>query len=671
MDSTANSSLFKATKSKSVNLLDCVKVQNKSYQRITLTVNQQASKAGEVILTIDGNDYPARLYSESTTSTSLTAAQICNGLKKEMGKTFVLSKSNNVITIYKVFGGDISTYSFNSNSTGCNVNIAKGTESGPICSYDGNIYEGDTVVVDEVFNFGGGNLALPANVQLRFKGGCLLNANIKYNNTRIVGECNILNCFCSGKLANSEVFPEMFGARTSNLPNSDYDISEPIQAALDSGNLNIVVDSSNTYIWKNTVKLYNEADYSQEGSTTAQEWHVSIRGTSEAPFTYKGALHSKYNVLILADTVFSCSPHQGDAGMDFSFHFHTVAWPSIHLSHLSFRFQNDVVGKTFIEGIISASVINGVHVYGSNRFINGGLKRSSVVTNCRVETREYAFGGYMSDSKVVNNSFCGITHEDNVNPNFYMNSIYYGNERIKGSHWGCIYSNNYIEYYYTVFVVSDDSNNCINTAGNTIDIFKYYARAEYWHKGASYDASNEKGCRIYSNGDMFMRCNNLPDTDSNSTDKLLGNNPRITIDGKKEVYGVLSKIMYNSIFQINSVFHDTCDYIFAKDKIANGEDAKFSTNPSFAFGSDVETHRGEFICGGKPSMYNFTHLSSSTAYLPNNQRFRRPVLHDLQDMAVTALPQEQLFNGRRVIYNNKIYTFKQTDARAIGGNWDD
>ena len=343
------------------------------------------------------------------------------------------------------------------------------------------------------------------------------------------------------------------------------------------------------------------------------------------------------------------------------------------MSHLSFCFQNDVTGKTFIEGILSAGILDGVNVYGSNKFVNGGLKKCSLITNCRVEARDYVFGGYMSDSKVENNYFTGISHVANVNPVFYMNSIYYGTEKICGTHWGCIYSNNYIDYFYTIFVVCDNPDNCINTAGNTIDIFKYYARAEFWKNEKMHDATNEKGCRICSNGDMFMRCNNLPSSNVQSTDYNLGENTRksVTEDGitKTEVYGVLSKIMYNSVFQINSVFHHTCEYIFAKDMVAEGESAELCTNPSFALGADADDHHGEFICGGQPSMYNFTHLSSSTSYLTVSQRFRRPTLHDLQDMSVTVKPQRQLFHGRRIILDNKIYTYHQNDARSTGGSW--
>ena len=69
-------------------------------------------------------------------------------------------------------------------------------------------------------------------------------------------------------------------------------------------------------------------------------------------------------------------------------------------------------------------------------------------------------------------------------------------------------------------------------------------------------------------------------------------------------------------------------------------------------------------------MYPFKHLTSSTDYLTSdNARFRRPMLHDLQDMTVSSLPTTQLFNGRRVVYNNEICTFRQTDARNYVGSW--
>lgn len=99
------------------------------------------------------------------------------------------------------------------------------------------------------------------------------------------------------------------------------------------------------------------------------------------------------------------------------------------------------------------------------------------------------------------------------------------------------------------------------------------------------------------------------------------------------------------------------------------------SSPSFAFKGDYQSngkdvHSGEFICGGRPSMYPFKHLTSSTDYLTSdNARFRRPMLHDLQDMTVSSLPTTQLFNGRRVVYNNEICTFRQTDARNYVGSW--
>jgi hypothetical protein len=81
-------------------------------------------------------------------------------------------------------------------------------------------------------------------------------------------------------------------------------------------------------------------------------------------------------------------------------------------------------------------------------------------------------------------------------------------------------------------------------------------------------------------------------------------------------------------------------------------------------------HSGEFICGGKASMYAFQYLSSSTSMLiPYGIKYRRPMFFDLQDMTVTEFPTDKLFDGRRIIYNNKIYTFKQSDARDVVGTW--
>jgi len=48
---------------------------------------------------------------------------------------------------------------------------------------------------------------------------------------------------------------------------------------------------------------------------------------------------------------------------------------------------------------------------------------------------------------------------------------------------------------------------------------------------------------------------------------------------------------------------------------------------------------------------------------------RRPSLHDLQDMTVTSLPSTQLFNGRRVVFNNEICTFRQSSAVNYAGTW--
>ena len=50
-------------------------------------------------------------------------------------------------------------------------------------------------------------------------------------------------------------------------------------------------------------------------------------------------------------------------------------------------------------------------------------------------------------------------------------------------------------------------------------------------------------------------------------------------------------------------------------------------------------------------------------------RLRRPTLHDLQDMMVTSLPTTQLFNGRRVVYNNEICTYRQSSSQSYTGTW--
>ena len=652
-------------------------------KRITINVTQNVSQAGYFYFYINSHCYRIDCDSQWGVGEH-TVYNLYESLKKQLDVYYKVIRNGNFIYIDNIFAEPTVSASIDGNSTGIVATVTICDTSYYKAYLQDTSTSNQTIIVNDEFDFGGDEFEIPGNCVLLFQNGCIINAQIIYNDTKLSDGYNIVNCICSGKLVNKDVTPEMFSARTHNFPSTKYDISTPIQNLLNSGNFSIVInnDDDARYEWRNTVNLFDP----QNPDT---DWNVCIKGSHSSPIVRKGSRYTDYTITIYTETAFRCTNQ--------AFHFSNVNWPCVYMSNLRFLFAYSLQNTTFIYGILSWSKLDGLIVGNCYRFIHGGLKVTSLVTNCFAEINEYAFGGYLIDSKIENCYFTAGRQNEDIEPAFYMNSIYFDHDgaetdhdkHVIGSLSATIFSNNYIDYFYTIFVMPYIWDNCILTQGNIFDIFKYYAQCKYWVGDTILDKSNIYGCVICSNGDTFRRCNNFPITHPHSTDKHLKDrmskipnvNPRkITQVGNKyeiEIYSILGKIMHRSAFQINSFIDQTNQFVFAKTNVEKDSptseitdaDAKFTTAPSFAFEADKDVHSGEFICGGRPSMYPFSHLSSSTDYLVNNARFRRPTLHDLQDVTVTALPTEQLFNGRRVIYNNEICTFRQNDARATSGDW--
>ena len=513
-----DNSTFGATQKTRISLASAVTSGTRSYQKIVLTVTANATSTNTVYLTIDSQTYSFIL--DSGCLGSNTVARLREFFRRALDTTFVIKSNGSDIIMYNVYGATVQNISFNGNGTGITMSISKTTESGSICTQTaGAIATNSIIEVNSIYNFGGGTLTIPADCTLSFNNGCILNARLRYDNTLIDGDYNILNCICSGKLANAEVYPEMFGALTSNFRKDKYDLSVAIQNALDGGNMNIVIDSKkvtkdgNHYEWRHTVSLFVPS--SSAPTSDDNLWSLSIRGNAGAPMTSVGPIAKRHQILVLTETVFLCGGH------NFSFNYSNKLWPSVHLSNLSFRFQNDLEDTIFFDGVLAGSVIDGVNVYACDKFVNGGLKKTSLVANCRIEAQKYVFGGYMIDSKVENCYFTGIRKHTDTEPVFYMNSILYGSNRVTGGHWATVYSNNYIDYFPTIFVINSSCKDIISTSGNTFDIFKYFARSLYWEGTVLKDGSKTRGCRICSNGDVLMRCNNLAAGEDDATDNYL------------------------------------------------------------------------------------------------------------------------------------------------------
>lgn len=645
------------------------------YQTTTLKVKPNTKISGLVYFVVDSKKYLIGNLGKTIQEDALD--MLYEALRRQLDINYMVRKTGDTITIVNIFAKPAKTIFFQGEieplididcieeSRDLNIPVLDSTQPNQI------------IIIDDLYDFGGGVLDIPDNSTLLFQdGGYILNAHIIYNNTLISNQYNIINCICEGKLANSEVTPEMFGAISLNFADTLYDISIAIQNSLDSGNYNILInnDSNLKYEWRHTVKLYDSQKI-HSIDPSIDLWNVCIKGTNNIPFNGPGAWYRKFTIIIYATTAFKC--YEGD------FDFSNTPWPTIYMSNLSFLFAYSLSGTIFFDGILSHSKIDSISICNCYRLINGGLKLASLITNSTFEICEYAFGGYMVDSKIENCYFTAFRKKREIEPVLYMNSIEYGGQRIIGSHVASIYTNNYVDFFYTIFVIGNTWDDGIITNGNTFDIFKYFAQCKYWIGQNIVDKSFDNGCPICSNSDLFRRCNNLSEDSNQSTDKLLRDRVddpikdsvfiRKSIDENIEIYSVLGKFMHGSSFQINSVFDETIDYIFAKDKATNVsiEEVTFVTSPSFCFKAKNNImHSGEFICGGKASMYAFQYLSSSTSMLiPYGIKYRRPMFFDLQDMTVTEFPTDKLFDGRRIIYNNKIYTFKQSDARDVVGTW--
>ncbi len=666
-----------------------------NYQVITITVRQKASKVGSAVLILNNRRYSVD-FTEKSLFEDTTINVLYEYLRRQLDVYYIVTRTKNGIRLESVFADGIEEVSFDGGATGILAETGV-TSLRREKSYNLSqpAEQNQVIVIDEEYDFGGDTFVVPANSVLQFQGGCIKNARIKYDNTTISGACNIVNCICTGRLANTEVTPEMFGARSLNFTDTLYDISLAIQNSLDSGNYNVVVnnETGTQYEWRNTVNLFDSSITDFGDDANAHRWNVCIRGSVSAPVVRVGSEFGNHTIIIYTGTAFRCTNQNYD--------FSSIPWPRLYLLNLDFVFSYNLsVHTTFIEGMLHSSRLEGLNVCNCYRFINGGLKVTSLVANCFVEACEYVFGGSLGDSKIESCYFTAFRRDEDIEPVFYMNSIECCNSnKVAGVIDATIFSNNYIDYFYDIFVMSDSWMNCIRTYGNTFDIFKYYAVCRYWRNGVIKERTDYAGCVIISNGDVFRRCNNLPDpgddvpnSQTHSTDhhlrykmktylpnKVPRNN---SYNGSKyefEIYSIFGKIMNYSAFQVNSFIDQTNDYVFAK-KTAERDtdaypititeaDAKFTSGPSFAFSGSANIHSGEFICGGRPSMYPFSHLSSSTNYLSQGTRFRRPELKDLQDMGVTTLPTTQLFHGRRVLYNNEICTFRQLYANTINGQW--
>lgn len=666
-----------------------------NYQVITITLKQEASKAGSVVLILNNRRYSVD-FTEKSLSENTTINVLYESLRRQLDVYYIVTRTKDGIRLENVFADAIENVSFDGGATDIMAETAITSQCREKSySLSQPSEQNQVIVIDEEYDFGGETFVVPANSVLLFQGGCIKNARIKYDNTTISGACNIVNCICTGRLVNTEVTPEMFGARSLNFTDTLYDISLAIQNTLDGGNYNIVVnnETGTQYEWRNTVNLFDPSITDFGDDVNVYRWNVCIRGSVSAPIARLGSDYSNHTIIIYTGTAFRCTNQDFD--------FRGIPWPRLYLLNLDFLFAYSLsVHTTFIEGMLHSSRLEGLRVYNCYRFINGGLKVTSLVANCFVEACEYVFGGSLGDSKIENCYFTATRRDENIEPVLYMNSIECCNSnKMTGILDATIFSNNYIDYFYYIFVMSNSWQNCLRTCGNTFDIFKYYAVCGYWYNGVIEERPDYAGCVIISNGDLFRRCNNIPDpgddvpsSQTNSTDyhlrqkmkqNLPNNVPRKKpYNGSKyefEIYSIFGKIMNYSAFQVNSFIDQTNDYVFAKKTAERNTDAypiditeadaKFTSGPGFAFAGGVNIHSGEFICGGRPSMYPFSHLSSSTNYISGGTRFRRPELQDIQDMTVTELPTTQLFHGRRVLYNNEICTFRQLYASMSSGQW--
>ena len=69
-----------------------------------------------------------------------------------------------------------------------------------------------TYQISANYDLGGKTFRVPKNCVLNFVGGSIKNGHVEYDNTLINGQC-IIDCTCSGDLANDIVTPQMYGAR--------------------------------------------------------------------------------------------------------------------------------------------------------------------------------------------------------------------------------------------------------------------------------------------------------------------------------------------------------------------------------------------------------------------------------------------------------------------------
>ena len=657
-----------------------------TYQVITIAVSQNAKRAGVCSLQIGSKKHDVEFTDKSSLSETLQV--LYESLSRQLDRYYYVTIDDNNIVIASIFASPSEQFFFVCGSTGILAEVTVEEKNRSVVIPVLKAQEpNQIIVIDDDYDFGGEVFKVPANATLQFHGGCIKNARLKYDNTLISGDYDIVNCICEGKLANPVVRPEMFGARTLNFRDNSYDISGAIQTAYNSGNYDIEIDNSpgNTYSWYNPVKLYEETSadprWSDGYSPDAHSWNVSIRGTVEAPVVGQGSHHTTFTIIIHSQVAFKCYESPSSS---YPFDFHKTPWPCIYMSNLSFAFYKTLNNTVFLEGVISRSRINGINVCNCWRFIHGGITVTSLITNCFVEICEYAFGGYMVDSKVQNCYFTAYRKSSSIEPVFYMNSILYGNSYQIGSLTATSISNNFINFFYTVFMMGHTWDDCILTHGNIFNVFKFFALCKYWVNQVLVDRSDTVGTVIISNGDTFRNCNNFPISHPKSTDRHLSSQMNVSVNvrntytesgvTKYEIYSILGKIMNNSAFQINSFIDETNSFVFARDKARkvgttdefNESDYSFDTSSLFTFRGDLLEHSGEFICGGRPSMYPFKFLSSSTS---QGLRLRRPTLHDLQDMMVTSLPTTQLFNGRRVVYNNEICTYRQSSSQSYTGTW--
>ena len=441
-----------------------------TYQVITIAVSQNAKRAGVCSLQIGSKKHDVEFTDKSSLSETLQV--LYESLSRQLDRYYYVTIDDNNIVIASIFASPSEQFFFVCGSTGILAEVTVEEKNRSVVIPVLKAQEpNQIIVIDDDYDFGGEVFKVPTNATLQFHGGCIKNARLKYDNTLISGDYDIVNCICEGKLANPVVRPEMFGARTLNFRNNSYDISIPIQHLIINDNYNIVINNEYgaNYQWNTPVNLYNES---------GDVCNVSIRGSVPAPVLGPGNVFSTYTVTISASKAFICAIEpQSDDDFDFS----GTPWPSIRLSNLSFRFSSNSEDKIFIDGIISRSIIDSINVFGCKKFVHGGMKLTSLATNSFIEVSNYAFGGYLVDSKVENCYFTAIRKANGTNdsgldsePVFYMNSIDYGQKKLTGSLTATIFTNNYVDYFYTIFMMGNTWDDCIITQGNTFDIFKYF-----------------------------------------------------------------------------------------------------------------------------------------------------------------------------------------------------